>query len=81
VFVDIDTGDVAAACRSQVDGRASRAASDFQHVAVLAHLNLVGEPKPLRRSQPTTLPNVLSEGVLRDGSLCATPEVSVDVVV
>ena len=49
VFVDVDTGDPAAACRSQVDGRPTRAASDFQHVAVLAHPNLVGEPKPLVR--------------------------------
>ena len=72
---------MATAFRRQVDRRTARTAPDFQHMAALAHLCLIGESKPLCRGEPAALPDVLAEGIMPHRSFCAACEVGVDVVV
>lgn len=81
VFIDIDAGHSAASCGSEVNRRATRAASDFQHVTALAHVYQVRESKPLGGGQSTALPNVFTKRTAAHGSLGAALEVCIDVVV
>src|SRR5262245_53761961 len=81
MFVDIDARHSAVACGSEVHRRTTRAASDFQHMAMLAHVHQVCESKPLGGGHPTALPNVFTKRTVAHSSLGAAVEVCVDVVV
>src|SRR5262245_60267488 len=81
MVVDIDARHSAAACGSEVHRRTTRAASDFQHMAMLAHVHQVCESKPLGGGHPTALPDVFTKRTVAHRSLGAALEVCVDVVV
>jgi len=81
MFIDIDAGYSAAAGGSQVHRRATRAATDIQHMTVLAHVHQVCKSKPLGGGQPTALTDVFTERTVAHRSLGAALEVRVDVVV
>ena len=81
VLIDVDASDpAAAACARWMAGPPEPLPTSSTWLCC-AHLGLVGEPKPLGRGQPAALPDVLAEGLVPDGSLRATAEVAVDVVV
>jgi hypothetical protein len=81
MLVDIDAGDAAATCDSEVDGWTTGAASDFQNVSLFVHLRQIGKSKPLRSGHPTALANVLTKGATAHLGLGSAIEVCVNVVV